>query len=67
MPTILNDELAYEWMFGDLSDERITQIASSQFPAKQMDACTIAKEFLSTLEPSAPFIYEDLPAIEYAI
>ncbi|MCZ4224711.1 SOS response-associated peptidase [Pedobacter rhodius] len=67
MPTILNDELAYEWMFGDLSDGRITEIASSQFPAKQMDACTIAKEFLSTLEPSTPFIYEDLPAIEYSI
>ena len=26
MPTILNDELAYEWMFGDLSDERIMEI-----------------------------------------
>jgi putative SOS response-associated peptidase YedK len=67
MPTILNDELAYEWMFGDLSDERITEIASSQFPAKQMDACSIAKEFLTTLEPATPFLYEDLPAIEFAI
>jgi putative SOS response-associated peptidase YedK len=67
MPTILNDELAYEWMFGDLSDERITEIALTQYPEKQMDACTIAKEFLSTLEPATPFIYEDLPALEYAI
>lgn len=67
MHIILNDELAYEWMFGDLSDERITEITSSQFPAKPMDACTIAKEFLSMLEPSTPFIYEDLPAIEFSI
>ena len=61
IPTILNDDLAYEWMFGDLNDERITEIALSQFPAKQMDACTIAKEFLVTLEPATPFTYEDLP------
>ena len=67
MPTILNDELAFEWMFGDLSDERITEIALTQYPAKQMDACTIAKEFLSSLEPATPFIYEGLPALEYAI
>ena len=67
MPTILNDELAYEWMFGDLNDDRIMEIALTQYPAKQMDACTIAKEFLSTLEPATPFMYEDLPALEYAI
>lgn len=67
MPTILTDEQAYEWLFSDLNEEQITAIASSQFPAKQMDACTVAKEFLSTLEPSAPFAYEDLPALEYAI
>jgi putative SOS response-associated peptidase YedK len=67
MPTILNDDLAYEWMFGDLNDEQITEIALTQFPSKYMDACTIAKEFLATLEPSTPYIYEDLPALEYAI
>ena len=67
MPTILSDDLAYEWMFGDLNDDRITEIALTQYPAKKMDACTIAKEFLATLEPSTPFSYEDLPALEYAI
>jgi putative SOS response-associated peptidase YedK len=67
MPTILSDDLAYEWMFGDLSDDRITEIALIQYPAKKMDACTIAKEFLATLEPSTPFSYEDLPALEFAI
>jgi putative SOS response-associated peptidase YedK len=67
MPTILTDELAYEWMFGDLSDERITEIASFQYPAKQMDACTIAKDFLATLEPATPFAYEDLPALQLAL
>jgi hypothetical protein len=52
---------------GDLSDEGITEIASTLFPAKQMDACSIAKKFLSTLEPSTPFKYEVLPAIEFVI
>ena len=67
MPTILNDELAYEWMFSDLDDDRIMEIALTQYSEKQMEACTIAKEFLSTLEPATPFMYEDLPAIEFAI
>jgi hypothetical protein len=67
MPTILADDLAFEWMFGDLSDDRIMEIAATQYPAKKMDACTIAKEFLTTLEPATPFMYEELPALEYAI
>jgi len=67
MPTILDDDKAYEWLFGDLSDEQITGLASTQFPAKRMDACTIAKEFLSSLEPAEPFEYEDLPALEYSV
>jgi len=67
MPTILDDALAYEWLFGDLSDERIMELAKTQFPAKRMDACSIAKDFLSSLEPSEPFEYEDLPALETAI
>jgi len=67
MPAILDDELAYEWMFGDLDENRITQIGLTQFPAKRMDACSIDKEFLKSLEPSKPFEYEDLPALEYSI
>ena len=67
MPTILSDELAYEWMMEDLSEERILEIAASQFPAQKMKACTIAKEFRSALEPAVPFEYEDLPAIELSL
>ncbi len=64
MPTILNDDLAYEWLFGDLTEERISEIAKTQFPAEQMEACTIAKDFREVLEPAKPYIYEDLPVIE---
>lgn len=64
MPTILNDDLAYEWMFGDLGEERITEIAKCQYPAEKMQACSIAKDFKDSLEPAKPFVYEDLPALE---
>lgn len=64
MPTILNEDLAWEWMFGELSEERITEIGRTQFPSEQMTACTIAKDFKEQLEPAKPFVYEDLPMIE---
>ncbi|WP_448635402.1 SOS response-associated peptidase [Pedobacter panaciterrae] len=67
MPTILNDELAWEWMMGDLSEERITEIAKTQYASNEMDACTVAKDFLTKLEPATPFVYEDLPALELNI
>lgn len=63
MPTILTEELAWRWMMEDLSDEEILTIAATQFPAKQMNACTVAKEFLASLEPSEPFDYLELPAL----
>jgi putative SOS response-associated peptidase YedK len=67
MPTILNDELAWEWMMTDLSDERITEIASTQFPTELMTACTITKEFQALLDPTEPFEYADLPALELSL
>ena len=30
MPTILNEDLAYEWMFGKLDEKRIAEIATFQ-------------------------------------
>jgi putative SOS response-associated peptidase YedK len=67
MPTILNEDLAYEWIFGKLEEKRITEIAKTMFPSEQMEAYTIAKDFRGALEPTKPFVYEDLPALELAI
>ena len=64
MPTILNEDLAWEWLFGDLSEERTTEIGQTQFPAEQMQLCTIAKDFREALEPTSPFSYEDVPILE---
>ena len=63
MPTILTDDLAWEWLFGDLDEERISEIARYQFPSEQMEAFTISKNFRSALEPASPISY-DLPALE---
>ena len=39
--------------------ERIIKIAKTQFPSKQIEVGTIAKDFKIALEPTAPFVYED--------
>ncbi|MFT3826631.1 MAG: SOS response-associated peptidase family protein [Chitinophagaceae bacterium] len=64
MPTILNEDLAYEWMFGNLSEERITAIARTQYPSSGMEAHPIEKDFRSALDPTTPHQYEELPALE---
>lgn len=67
MPTILDDELAWEWMMEDLPEDRITELATTQYPTEKMQACTIEKEFQKSIEPTKPYSYEDLPALEQAI
>lgn len=63
MPTILPEDLAYEWVMGDLSEERIKQIASYQVPSKEMAAYTIKKDFKSQLNPLESHKFEELPEL----
>lgn len=67
MPTILNEDLAWEWLMEDLSEERIKEIASTQFPSEHMHAYTIAKDFKTSLAPLTPYEFEDLPALDIAL
>ena len=64
MPAILKDDLAYEWLFGNLDEKRILEIAATQYPAEDMQAFTIVKDFREVIEPAKEFKYEDLPALE---
>jgi len=64
MPTILDNDLAHEWLFSDLNEERITEIAKTHIHSRDMEACSISKEFLKELEPTKPFSYEEVPALE---
>ncbi len=64
MPVILNESLADEWLLGNPDEQRILEIAATQYPANEMKACTISKDFRSALEPAKPFAYEDVPALD---
>ncbi|MGH2552441.1 MAG: SOS response-associated peptidase, partial [Chitinophagaceae bacterium] len=63
MPTILPPELAAAWIWDDLSDERIKEIATFQFPSDQMEAWTIAKDFIKKVEPDKEFVYREYPML----
>lgn len=67
MPTILSDELAWRWISEDLSEQEILEIAATQYPYQGMSACTVASDFLGKLDPTEPFIYDNLPAIELVV
>jgi putative SOS response-associated peptidase YedK len=65
MPTILTEEQAWEWMFGDLTEQRITELATIQYPMDLMQACPVEKEFRKSLEPWKMFNYaDDIPSLE---
>jgi putative SOS response-associated peptidase YedK len=63
MPVILEEDLAYEWLFGKLDEKRITEIAATQFPSEMMAAYPIAKDFREALEPAKQFDYSELSPI----
>ena len=63
MPSILNEDQAYEWLMGNPSDERLTQLALSQVPSKDMEYCTISKDYLSSRE-ATPLEYPELTPID---
>jgi len=65
MPTILTEDLAYDWLFKDLSEKEILETAGYVFDSNLMQACSIKKDFIGQLDPTMPFEYEDLPAFEF--
>ncbi|MFU1856647.1 SOS response-associated peptidase family protein [Sphingobacterium sp. NGMCC 1.201703] len=68
MPTMLPDELAWEWMMvPDLSEDRITELATYQISAAEMEAYTIDKDFKTTGTPTRAFVYVDVPDLVYEI
>ena len=58
--------MVYEWIFGKLDEKRITEIAATQYPAEEMKAVSISKDFITALDHQQPFEYADLPALEVA-
>ena len=50
MPTILTEDLAWEWLLEKPSDERLMEIAGTQIPSRLMEFCTIDPDYRTTLE-----------------
>ena len=67
MPTILTDDLAYSWLFDDLTDKQIQKIAGHQYPAEQMIAHPISREFMTIENPEAYFEYKELKEVPLAV
>lgn len=63
-PTMLTDDLAWEWVFGDLDEKRIQEIASYQIPYEQLDYYTLDRGFLNSVDPLARRFYPELPPLE---
>lgn len=68
MPTILTEDLAWEWMQDDLSAERISNIAAFQIDSDYMLAYPIKKDFreafmIDQVDPITPELYPELPVI----
>jgi putative SOS response-associated peptidase YedK len=59
MPCILTKSLAEEWISEALPAQRIKEIAAHQYPASEMEAYTIAKDFQELSNPKERFEYVD--------
>lgn len=62
MPAILTPQLAGEWISDGLTEERITEIATFQYPSEEMEAWPIQKDFKTAANPLEMADYQDLPA-----
>lgn len=67
MPTILTEDLAWEWIMEDLTEDRIKRIASFQLPSEYMYAHPIRKDFKLIEEPCEEENYPELPFLDIAL
>ena len=64
MPTILTQELAWEWMFNEkLSKADIQNIGSYQFDSLKMEYYTVDKNFIKEQDPMKQVFYPELPPL----
>jgi hypothetical protein len=63
MPTILTEDLAWEWLMEKPNEERLSQIARTQIPSQLLEFCTIDRNYRTTLE-ATPLDYPELAPID---
>ncbi|QEC74713.1 SOS response-associated peptidase [Mucilaginibacter ginsenosidivorax] len=65
MPTILTEDLAYEWLLEKPSEGRLSTIARTQIPSRLLDFCTIDPDYRTARE-ATPRDFHDLAPIDTA-
>jgi putative SOS response-associated peptidase YedK len=66
MPTILPGDLAESWLYQDLPDQDILDIANYQVASIEMKATPLHKDFLKRENPHEEVIYEEAPRLVYS-
>ena len=64
MPTMLNDDLAFEWLFQPMDEKKVSEVARWQIPWEDLSYYTLAKDFLNSTDPLKEFYYPDLPPLD---
>ncbi len=64
MPTMLTDDLAFDWMFKPMKENEITELARWQMPYEELSYYTLKKDFLSSVDPLQPHYYPDLQPLD---
>jgi putative SOS response-associated peptidase YedK len=65
MPTILPGDLAEAWLYNDLSEQEILDIANYQVASAEMIATPLHKDFLKKENPHEEVIYKEVPELVY--
>ena len=65
MPTILPGNLTESWLYHDLSDQEILDIANYQVASAEMIATPLDKDFLKKQNPHERTLYKEAPELVY--
>lgn len=65
MPTILPGDLAEAWLYNDLTDQDILDIANYQVASAEMVATPLDKDFLKKTDPHERVVYKEVPELVY--
>ncbi len=65
MPTILPGNLANAWLYNDLTDQDILDIANYQVASAEMIAIPLDKDFLKKENPHEQVVYKEVPELVY--
>ena len=66
MPTILPGDVAEAWLYKDLKDEEILDIANYQVASIEMIATPLHKEFFKNQNPHEQVVYNEVPELVYS-